>query len=117
MNQAYIQETVGPLLAEAMRETVYANPPDPVDYLAKWLLRYRDNQDGCAYYANENEKMLEEREAYLKQLEKERKIMEEERKKREEEERIKSEEQRLAAEAAKKAEEENQAQSPDDDDD
>ncbi|KAL0226766.1 hypothetical protein P9112_014090 [Eukaryota sp. TZLM1-RC] len=35
----YINSTVGPILTDAIAATVLANPSDPVEYLANWLLR------------------------------------------------------------------------------
>ena len=37
MDAAYLQSSVGPLLAEGLAATLLRNPPDKVEFLAHWL--------------------------------------------------------------------------------
>ena len=37
---AYLQESVGPALTAGLASCASAQPEDPVDYLAHWLLKY-----------------------------------------------------------------------------
>ena len=39
-DSAYLMNTVGDALSMGVAATVQAQPHDPIDYLAQWLLRY-----------------------------------------------------------------------------
>jgi hypothetical protein len=39
MASAFLQGTVGPILARGVAATVAAHPDDPVEFLAEWLLK------------------------------------------------------------------------------
>lgn len=41
----YLQKEVGTALAKGLAAVTAAQPYDPVDYLAKWLLQYVSNQE------------------------------------------------------------------------
>jgi hypothetical protein len=109
MDPNYLKATVGIVLAEGMRATTEADPPDPIEFLATWLLHYRDHQDGCADFRTAYANIQTEREEYLAKVALELERLEEERRLREEELKRIEEEKRLAKEAAlrkRKAEEE-----------
>ncbi|CAG2230551.1 unnamed protein product [Mytilus edulis] len=108
----YVAEHLGSALTFALAELAEKRPKDPIEYLSKWLYKYRENMDHNmqqeALIENlkqaEEEKVLEaERKERIKteqkQLEEEerqRKIKEEEEKKKKEQEEL----QRKAKEAA-----------------
>lgn len=48
MNDAYLRETVGPMLAEGIAETLEANPSNPVHFLGKWILDQLDRRAEAA---------------------------------------------------------------------
>lgn len=119
MEDEYLRRVLGDVLVEGLKATALEDPADPIDYLAKWLLRHRDVEDQWAQFREEQEELREslvkhyaaiDRE--IERLEKER-IEEEERRLREEEEkRLKEEEERKKAE-----EEEDDGETTADDDD
>ena len=43
MDVEYLKTNVGETLATGLANVVMCNPPDPVDFLAKWLLNYVDH--------------------------------------------------------------------------
>lgn len=45
MDAVYLQKEVGQALAKGLAAVTAAQPYDPIDYLAKWLLQYVYNQD------------------------------------------------------------------------
>jgi chromosome segregation ATPase len=109
----YLQQAVGSVLSEGLIATAEANPPDPVEFLAKWLLHYRDHQDACAEFKEAYANIEEERAEYLAKLKLEMERLEEERRQREEELRQIEEQKRLAKEAAaarRKGEEESDSE-------
>lgn len=42
MDSEYLKQNVGAVLADGLAAVVLNNPPDQVDYLARWLLKYVD---------------------------------------------------------------------------
>lgn len=90
MDTSYIQESVSAVLAEGLRETIKASPVDPVDYLAKWLLHYRDLQDNLSQFSSDQVNLEAKKEEYINQLQKEKEQMDAERLKKEEEEKRKA---------------------------
>lgn len=84
LDVSYVQKQVGDVLAEALHETARAHPVDPIDYLAKWLLHYRDVQDGLVTFNNEQNKLTADKKEYLETLQKEKEQIEQQRKEKEE---------------------------------
>jgi hypothetical protein len=99
MEDSYLRRVIGDVLVEGLKETALADPADPVDYLAKWLLHHRDVEDQWTQFREDQKKLATEKAEYLAKLEAELKRLEEERLAREEEER------RLAEERARLEEE------------
>lgn len=44
MDSAYLKKTVGDLLSRGIAEVVAQQPPDPVEYLARFLLHYQQQR-------------------------------------------------------------------------
>ena len=59
----YLQETVGPALTAGLASCASAQPDDPVDYLAHWLLKYLAVQEKKAQVSEAHELVKKEREA------------------------------------------------------
>lgn len=100
IDTSYIQNNVASVLAEGLKETINARPFDPVDYLAKWLLHYRDVQDNLSDFNSDQLMLQEKKQEYLEVLQKEKERLDEE-------ERLKEEEKRKALEKKKKAKSQN----------
>lgn len=103
IDTSYIQNNVASVLAEGLKETINARPFDPVDYLAKWLLHYRDVQDNLSDFNSDQLMLQEKKQEYLEVLQKEKERLDEE-------ERLKEEEKRKALEKKKKAEKKAKSQ-------
>lgn len=88
IDTSYIQSNVASVLAEGLKETINARPIDPVDYLAKWLLHYRDVQDNMSEFNSEQLVLQEKKQEYIENLKKEKERMDEEERKKEEEKRL-----------------------------
>ena len=43
MDAEYLQETIGSSLAKGLAEVSSIRPADPIEYLAAWLLKHKDN--------------------------------------------------------------------------
>jgi septal ring factor EnvC (AmiA/AmiB activator) len=101
MEDAYLRRTVGDVLVQGLKETALADPSDPIDYLAKWLLHFRDVEDQWSQFREEQKALATDKAEYMAKLEAELKRLEDERRAREEEERRLAEErERIAAELA-----------------
>ena len=100
IDTSYIQNNVASVLAEGLKETINSPPFDPVDYLAKWLLHYRDVQDNLSDFNSDQLMLQEKKQEYLEVLQKEKERLDEE-------ERLKEEEKRKALEKKKKAKSQN----------
>ena len=102
---SYIQSTIGDVIAEAMRETIRAAPVDPIDYLAKWLLHYRDVQDNVAQFGDDQKQLITDKGQYFEELKAEKARIDEERRRKEEEEEAqrKAQEEKMKEEARKRA--------------
>ena len=59
----YLQETVGPALTAGLASCASAQPDDPVDYLAHWLLKYLAVQEKKAMASEAEEVVKKEHEA------------------------------------------------------
>jgi hypothetical protein len=101
-DNTYVKATVGEAVAEGLRATLNAKPADPIIYLATWLLRYRDLQDGCSKLKTDYARLLPEKERYMREVEVERQRLAEERRIRQEEEQRLAAERRAAMEAARR---------------
>ena len=116
MEDSYLRRVLGDVLVEGLKETALEDPADPIDYLAKWLLHYRDVEDQWAQFREDQKKLAQEKAEYMSNLEAEYKRIEEEKKQKEEEEkRLAEERERLEkemAEAKIKEEEEEQGEAP-----
>jgi hypothetical protein len=101
MEDSYLRRTVGDVLVQGLKETALADPSDPIDYLAKWMLHHRDVEDQWTEFREAQKALATEKAEYMARLEAELKRLEEERLAREEEERRLAEErERIAAELA-----------------
>lgn len=105
MEDEYLKRVLGDVLVDGLKATALEDPADPIDYLAKWLLRHRDVEDEWSKFREDHEELRESLAKHyaaidreMERLEKER-IEEEERKRKEEEEaRLREEEERKKAE-------------------
>jgi len=95
MEDAYLKRVLGDVLVEGLKETALEDPADPIDYLARWLLHYRDVEDQWKQFREDQKNLSIEKAEYLARLEVEMKRLEEERLARE------AEEKRIAEEKAK----------------
>jgi hypothetical protein len=111
MEDQYLRRVLGDVLVEGLRETALADPADPIDYLAKWLLHHRDVEDQWNQFREDQKRLAADKAEYWANLEAERRRLEEERLARiEEERRLEEERLKLEAEMAarKRAEEEEE---------
>jgi peptidoglycan hydrolase CwlO-like protein len=111
MEDAYLRQVLGDVLVHGIKETALANPADPVEYLAKWLLHYRDLEEQWNRFREDQKNLTVEKSEYMAKLEEEYQRLEEERLEREAEKaRLQEEEERRIEEAVarKRAEEEEE---------
>jgi peptidoglycan hydrolase CwlO-like protein len=111
MEDDYLRRVLGDILVRGIKETALADPSDPIDYLAKWLLQYRDLEDQWIQFREDQKQLAAEKVQYMADLEAEFQRLEEERVAREEEKRrLEEEERRLKEEMAtrKRTEEEEE---------
>ncbi|XP_048842621.1 DPY30 domain containing 2 isoform X1 [Brienomyrus brachyistius] len=87
MDTEYLKNSIGKCLVEGLAEVVEQRPMDPIEFLAQWIYKYRENRD-----------YERERKAYQRELDEARAEAERRRKMREEEE---EEEQRVHQEKSK----------------
>jgi hypothetical protein len=115
MEQAYLRRVLGDVLVQGLRDTAIADPADPIDFLAKWLLHREEVESQWSRFREEQKHMADNKTEYLANLEAELRRLEAERLAREEEEKKLAEEQaRLQAEVAtrlKEGEEEEEEKS------
>jgi len=64
-----LKKNVGKTLADGLAETILQSPPDPVDYLGKWLLNYVKLQKEAAQEKAELSKAQKDWEVYASQAE------------------------------------------------
>eukprot|EP01007_Sphenomonas_quadrangularis_P002690 NODE_445_length_1476_cov_162.171689_g328_i0.p1 GENE.NODE_445_length_1476_cov_162.171689_g328_i0~~NODE_445_length_1476_cov_162.171689_g328_i0.p1 ORF type:complete len:346 (-),score=82.18 NODE_445_length_1476_cov_162.171689_g328_i0:377-1414(-) len=64
IDTAYLQESVGKVLATAIAATIEAQPADPVEHLALWLLHYLDRQQAEKAKLEQLHKLEQEREKW-----------------------------------------------------
>jgi hypothetical protein len=113
MEDLYLRRVLGDVLVQGLKDTALADPADPIDYLAKWLLNYRDVEEQWKQFREDQQKLAQEKADYMANLEAEFRRLEEERVARElEKQRLEEEEKRLKEEmeARKHAEEEEEEQ-------
>jgi hypothetical protein len=104
MEDAYLRRVLGDVLVQGLKETALADPADPIDYLAKWLLHRRDVEEQWSQFREGQKRLAEEKAEYLGNLEAELRRLEAERIARQEEQKRLAEEQaRLEQEAAARA--------------
>jgi predicted phage tail protein len=112
MEDAYLRRVLGDVLVEGLRDTALADPADPIDYLAKWLLNHQAVEDQWTRFREEQKNIAQQKAEYLANLEAEMRRLEAERRARQEEEQRLAEQQaqleKEAAERAKAAEEEEE---------
>jgi hypothetical protein len=118
MEDQYLRRVLGDVLVEGLRETALADPADPIDYLAKWLLHHRDVQDQWNQFREDQKRLASDKAEYWANLEAERRRLEEERlarieeERRLEEERLKLEAEMAARRRAEEEEEEKHEENP-----
>lgn len=66
----YLENNVGQILAKALSDLAATQPRDGVDFLAKWLRTYAENEEDKALKAEEEKVLLAERAAVLAKREK-----------------------------------------------
>ena len=45
MESDYLRRWIGEPITEALTEAALKRPSDPIEYIALWLLKYKENQD------------------------------------------------------------------------
>jgi hypothetical protein len=111
MEDAYLRQVLGDVLVQGIKETALADPADPVEYLAMWLLHYRDLEVKWNQFRQDEKNLAVEKSEYIARLEEEYRRLEEERIEREEEKaRLEEEERRMKEEMARKRAEEEEDQ-------
>jgi RNA polymerase-interacting CarD/CdnL/TRCF family regulator len=93
MEQVYLRRVLGDMLVQALRDTAIADPADPIDYVAKWLLHRDEVEKQWSKFREEQKHMADDKAEYLANLAAELSRLEAERTAREEEERNLAEEQ------------------------
>eukprot|EP00116_Pleurobrachia_bachei_P016571 sb/3476833/ len=100
----YLKRWVGAPLTEALTEVALKRPADPIEYIALWLLRYKENEIRKAEEKANNDRLAAEKKQ-LEEEERKRAELEEERKRIETENAAKKAEiEKALAEQAKKTE-------------
>uniref|UniRef100_A0A671Q6T5 DPY30 domain containing 1 n=1 Tax=Sinocyclocheilus anshuiensis TaxID=1608454 RepID=A0A671Q6T5_9TELE len=60
MDSQYVSRTLAVCLSQGLAELLEQRPPDPIEFLALWILKYKQNQE-----------LLEQKSAHERQLEEE----------------------------------------------
>jgi hypothetical protein len=108
MDQTYLQKAVGGVLVHGMKATTIAQPADPVTYLARWLLHFRDLEDQWSQFRTDQEHLRADRAEYIQELAAEMMRREQERQEREAEEARRQAEEAARQAAAKQSPEEEE---------
>jgi peptidoglycan hydrolase CwlO-like protein len=101
MEEGYLRRVIGEVLVHGLRDTALADPADPIEYLAKWLLQRDEVERQWGTFRDQQKRLADDKAEYLANLQAEVQRLEAERRACEEERRrLAEEEEQLQKEAA-----------------